>query len=247
MRPLLVVIAILFLFSSCKVLRPSLMLKTPKDYSYTPITDTLSKLDYRMAPTDIVQYRIFSNDGFKLIDLTMAAGSNVRNDIDATVDQDGNLKLPLLGKIKVQGLSLREAESLLEEKYTEFYVKPYVQLKILNKRVIVFPGNAGAARVVTIANNNTTVFEALALAGGLTEDGKAYRVKLIRNAQPKPEVYLMDLSTIDGLAAGNTIVLANDIIYVEPRVRVAQRVSAEIAPYMTVLSSLVLIFAIFKK
>lgn len=247
MRKLLSVIAVLSFFSSCKVLRPSLMLKTPKDYSYTKITDTLSKLDYRIAPTDAIQYRVFSNDGFKLIDLTVASGASVRNDIDETVDKDGNLKLPLLGKVKVQGLTIREAELMLEERYTDYYVKPYIQLKIINKRVIVFPGNAGAARVVTISNNNTTVFEALALSGGITDDGKAYRIKLIRNAKPKPEVYLIDLSTIDGLAAGNTIVLANDIIYVEPRVRVAQRLSTEIAPYITILSSVILIIALLKK
>ncbi len=237
----------ILLFSSCKVLRPSLMLKTQKDYTFSKITDTLSKLDYKIAPTDAIQFRVFSNDGFKLIDLTTSSAQNFRNDIDETVDKDGYLKLPLLGRIYVNGLSLREAESLLEEKYTEFYVKPYVQLRVMNKRVIVFPGNAGTARVVNIQNNNTTVFEALALAGGLTEDGKAYRIKLIRNSGSKPEVFLIDLSTINGLAAGNTVVLANDIIYVEPRVRVAQRLSSEVAPYITLLSSVLLVIALFKK
>ncbi len=241
----LVFVAALFL-SSCKILRPSLMLKTPENFSYSNIADTLTKLDYRIAPTDAIQFRVFSNDGFKLIDLTNSNVTNYRNDIDETVDKDGFLKLPLLGKVKVQGLTLREAESLLEEKYTEFYVKPYVQLKVVNKRVIVFPGNAGAARVVNIVNNNTTVFEALAMAGGLTEDGKAYRIKLIRNALPQPEVFLIDLSTIEGLKTGNTIVLANDIIYVEPRIRVAQRLSNEFTPYFTIVSSLILLFAVIK-
>ncbi|HWY38502.1 MAG TPA: polysaccharide biosynthesis/export family protein, partial [Bacteroidia bacterium] len=162
-----------------------------------------------------------------------------------TVESDGTVKIPLVGRVKVEGLTVREAEQMLESRFTEFYVGPYILFKITNKRVIVFPGNAGAARVVPIANNNTTVFEALALAGGITEDGKAFKVKLVRKASPKPKVYLMDLSTIDGLKQGNTVVQANDVIYVEPRNRVGQRISAEVVPYASLLTSLFLIYSFY--
>ncbi|MBK6834533.1 MAG: hypothetical protein IPG89_09750 [Bacteroidetes bacterium] len=52
--------------------------------------------------------------------------------------------------------------------------------------------------------NNTTVFEAIALAGGISQDGKAYRIKLIRRVTPNsnPIVYLIDLSKIEGIAPG---------------------------------------------
>src|ERR1700677_1819520 len=104
---------------------------------------------------------------------------------------------------------MREAEQLLETKFSEFYVGPYVILRVTNKRVSVFPGLGGAGRVIPIINLNTTVMEALAYAGGIQDDGKAYRIKLITQASPKPKVYLIDLSTIDGLQAGNTVVQAN--------------------------------------
>ncbi|HWY33759.1 MAG TPA: hypothetical protein VNX68_03885, partial [Nitrosopumilaceae archaeon] len=96
--------------------------------------------------------------------------------------------------------------------------------------------------------NNMTVIEAIAFSGGLTDDGKAYRVKLVRNnGNKKPDVYLMNLSTIEGVVAGNTIVLANDIIYVEPRIRVAQRSFLELTPYLSILSSSILIYYTFLK
>ena len=59
---------ILIGFSSCKLLRPNLMLKTPKDYTYDKIVDSLSKQDYKIDFNDIVNVRIFSNDGFKIVD-----------------------------------------------------------------------------------------------------------------------------------------------------------------------------------
>lgn len=247
MRKLFFLLLAVVLFSSCsKYLRTGIMLKTPKTYKFDKLSDSLTKEDYRIAPNNDIQFRVFSNDGFKLIDLTNSMGGGF-NDVSSTVDTEGNLKLPLLGNVKIAGYTIHQAEMMLEDKYAEYYVKPYVQLKVTNKRVIVFPGLGGAARVVLIQNNNTTVFEALAQAGGITEDGRAYRVKLIRNAGPKPQVFLMDLSRIDGLAAGNTVVLANDIIYVEPRIRWGKRFLQEVTPYVSLLSSFLLVYSIFKK
>ncbi|HTA62245.1 MAG TPA: polysaccharide export protein EpsE, partial [Bacteroidia bacterium] len=70
--------------------------------------------------------------------------------------------------------------------------------------------------------------------------------KLVRNAKPKPLVYLIDLSTINGLKAGNTVVQANDVIYVEPRPRFISRAIGELAPYLSVFSSLILIYTYVK-
>lgn len=234
-------------FSSCKLLRSNLMLKTPPDYSYDKLEDSLSRIDYKIEPNDLFELKVFTNDGFKIIDLTTSAGL-IRNYIDYRIERDGTVKLPLIGNYKLAGLTLREAESKLEELYANYYVKPYANLKIINKRVTVFPGNAGTAKVIYLTNNNTSVIEAIAYAGGITDDGKAYKVKLIRNdGTPKPKVYLIDLSTIEGVTAGRTAVLANDIIYVEPRYRLARTLVTEVAPILSLLSTTILLYTVFKK
>ncbi len=245
MRKLLLLFIAILSLSSCRILRPNLMLKTPKDYVFDQLNDTMSHEEYRISPTDAVSLRILSNEGFKLVDFSNnGGGANVTNTsiIEALVEQDGTIKVPLIGRVKVQGLTMREAEQLLETKFSEFYVGPYVILRVTNKRVSVFPGNAGAGKVIPIVNINTTVLEALAYAGGITDDGKAYRIKLVRNAKPKPLVYLIDLSTIEGLQAGNTVVQANDVIYVEPRPRFVSRAIAELAPYISIISSAILVY-----
>lgn len=223
------------------------MLRTPKDYAYDKLNDTMSVQDYRIAPNDILTAKIFSNDGFKIIDLANTA-QYTQLELNYVVERSGQVKLPLVGSVPIAGLTIREAETYLEQLYDTFYVKPFISLKIINKRVIVFPGNGGKAQVVTLLNNNTTVIEVLALTGGIAEDGKAYKVKLIRNDNTKkPKVYLMDLSEIQGINAGNTVVLANDIVYVEPRYRFAKTLLGELTPVLTLITSTLLLYSVIKR
>ncbi|MBK7182985.1 MAG: polysaccharide biosynthesis/export family protein [Bacteroidetes bacterium] len=245
MRKLLLLAGIALLFSSCGWLNSSIMLKTGKDYKYSKAPDTTKNADYIISANDVIEFRIFSNDGFKLIDLTSLNQMNrdyqMNNRMDFLVEFDGNVKLPILGRTKLLGLTVREAELMLEEKYASYYVKPFVLMSVQNKRVIVFPGNAGDAKVIPLLNNNTSLIEALALAGGISDDGKAHKVKLIRRINDKDEVYLIDLSKIEGIKQANLVLQANDIIYVEPRKKIGSKVLAEIAPIVSLLTSSLII------
>lgn len=235
-------------FSSCKVFRSNLMLKTPTDFAYDQLQDSVTKQSYKIEVNDLVQVRIFSNDGFKIINIENVSGNYARIDLDYLVEQDGRVKLPLVGKVALSGLTIAEAETFLQKIYNDFYVNPFVSVKVVNKRVIIFPGNGGKAQVINLQNNNTTVIETIALGGGIQEDGKAYKVKLIRNdGKSKPKVYLMDLSKIEGIAMGNTVVMANDIIYVEPRYRFAKTLIGEVTPLISLLTSTFLLYSLFIK
>jgi polysaccharide export outer membrane protein len=161
MRKLLLLAGIALLFSSCGWLNSSIMLKTGKDYQYSKSPDSTKNADYIISANDVIEFRIFSNDGFKLIDLTSLNQMNrdyqMNNRMDFLVEFDGNVKLPILGRTKLLGLTVREAELMLEEKYASYYVKPFVLMSVQNKRVIVFPGNAGDAKVIPLLNNNTSI------------------------------------------------------------------------------------------
>lgn len=237
-------LCVLFL-SSCKVYRSNLMLKTPKDFQYDVLVDSLARQDYKIAPNDAVQYRVFPNKGFKLIDLATSSNAVFRNDLDVIVDSDGAAKFPMLGRVRIAGLTLRQAEVMLQERYDSLYINSFVTLRVTNKRVIVFPGNGGSARVLPLTNNNTTIMEAIAGAGGIVEDGKAYKVKLIRedpDPAKMPHVYLLDLSTINGIMQGKSKVQAGDIIYVEPRYRPLATFNREVAPFITLITSAFILY-----
>lgn len=243
MRYLLLFLLPLGFLSSCRSLRSNLMLKTPDDFSYDKLLDSLNGGDYVIAQNDAILYRIYANNGYKLIDLTSESNIIYRNEIDAVVESDDSIKMPLIGRVKLAGLTVKKAEEFLQQKYSKLYIDPFVNLKVTNKRVIVFPGNGGLAKVLNLANNNTTVIEALANAGGVLEDGKAFKIKLIRKSNDPAKaalVYLMDLSTIEGIRDGNRIVQAGDIIYVEPRYKPLYAFSREVAPLVTLMTSVLL-------
>ncbi len=246
MRKLLYLSVILLFFSSCSWLNPSIMLKTGKGYQYSKNPDSSRVLDYKISPNDVLNFNMYSNDGFKLIDITSLNTANASYHINVElpylVESDGKVKLPILGRKSLGGLTIREAELVLEESYSSFYVKPFIELNITNKRVIVFPGSNGDAKVIPLVNNNTTLLEAIALAGGIAETGKAKMVKLIRNMDGKELVFKMDLSTIQGLKDGTTVLQANDIIYIEPRKKYASKLLLEVAPIVSLLASTFLLY-----
>ncbi len=222
------------------------MLETDKNYKFSTLPDSLSTVDYKISPNDLLNFRLFSNDGFRLIDFTNISENNNTNSlqyittgIDYLVESDGNVMLPTIGSTHIAGMTLKEATEFLEKKFTSFYVKPYVLLKVNNRRVIVFPGSPGSAKVIALVNNNTTLLEALALVGGITEEGKAWQVKIIRGNPANPQVFLIDLSTINGIKAGEMVLQANDIIYVTPQKRLALKLLERVTPPLSLLASII--------
>jgi len=253
------IVFVAIVLQGCRSLNPSVMLKTGKDYKYATFPVEPSPV-YKIAVNDMVSFSIFSNDGFKLVDVTTLGGqtaggvvpgaaggyASTRGNLQFKVEFDGTVKLPLLGHVYLKGMTIREAEVFLEEKYSAFYNKPYVLLEVTNRRVIVFPGAAGAARVVTLANENTTLLEGLAEAGGIAQSGMAYRVKLIRGDLKNPQVYLIDLSTIEGVKKADLILQANDIIYVQPKLRIGNDVMTQVLPYLSFITTLIVSYEFFK-
>ena len=106
------------------------------------------------------------------------------------------------------------------------------------------PGNGGDGVVITLQNNNIKLIEALALAGGLADQGRASRIKLIRGDLADPEVYLIDLRTISGISQADIILQANDIIYVEPVGIRTRQVISEIAPIFGIITSAITFYVL---
>mgnify|MGYP000966850934 FL=1 len=225
------------------------MLKTPKDFSYDTLVDSLSGSDYKIAANDALVVKISGNNGFRLVNLDADPTKISRNEVETVVESDGTVKVPLVGYVSIAGLTIKQAEELLEKRYAEFYIEPYISVRVTNRRVIVFPGNGGSAKVLSLSNNNISVLEAIASSGGILEDGKAYKVKLIRNNvsnNAKPSVFLMDLSRIEGITMGRSSVQAGDIIYVEPRYRPLSTFTKEIAPIITLVTSALILYQFTK-
>lgn len=212
-------LASLLYLSGCATYQQNIMFKV-KDTKPSTITEQLleTERNYQIQVNDLLKLDVFSNKGERLIDpnrelaRTMPAGSanaQTQNPF-YQVNVNGEIKIPMIGNTRVVGLTLREAELVLQKQYDEYYKECFVNLRFENKRVTVLGATSG--QVIPLVNENIKLTEALALAKGFGNDGKAHNIRLIRD----DEVFLIDFSTIEGLRKGNMIVQPGDVIYVEP-------------------------------
>jgi len=247
---LLIVCSLLFILvlgESCK--NRSIMLRTPRNYKFDDFSQIAGQQQYKIGLNDIVEISLSTNKGAGELE-NVTTGDNgiiVKQKINVIVEFDGTVKIPILGRVLLKDLSLREAELLMEEKYKLIFIDPFVVIKIINKRVVLFPGEGGAAKVITLTNQNTTLLEALALSGGISGNGKANRVKLIRGDLKNPKVYLVDLSTIEGIKAADMTLLGNDIIYVQPRDEYITNFVGRISGFVVLASTLFFVYNLVPK
>jgi len=238
-------LALSILFVGCTV-NQDLMFRSGADYAYEKLNETTNEA-YRLAPNDRLQLQLFSNRGQRLMAMTAGSVEENRGDnlfqqqralFTYRVELDGTVELPEVGAVKLAGLTLDEAEQTIEAAYESEYVDPYALLQVINNRVLVFPGEAGQATVITLQNQNTTVIEALAQAGGIRQRGRSKQIKLIRQRGDENLVYHMDLSTVEGLQDARIIVQANDIIYVDSNPQVVREVLADVSPLAQLVTTL---------
>lgn len=221
------------------------------------IVDAISKAEknYIIRKNDYLDLKVFTNKGEQIIDPTgqlLSANPQQQGQgntqIRYLVETSGFVKFPLLGRIQVEGLKLNQLDSLLESKYSTFYKGAYIVTSVLNKRVIVLGSSGGIAGisgiVVPLNNENMNLIEVLALTGGLDAQTRVNNIRILRGDLKNPNVYLIDLSTIEGVKKANLLIQPNDIIYIERYNRVFLQTITSLSPvfgFITSLASLVTI------
>lgn len=217
--------------------------------------------NYRIKPFDRLVFRLYSNQG-QLIqyigalegvnppDPSMGIGNpnllnqqqqqqtpnNPVNFTAYTVQVDGSVYLPVVGAVPLEGLTARQADSLLSIKYAVLYKNCFVRTQFLNKRVIVFKGAKG--EVVPLLNENTTLVEILAQTGGMPNDTRATNIRLIRGDLKNPNVFVIDLSTVEGMRRVNLQLQPDDIIYVEPIRKTFLEAISDASPVISLVTSM---------
>lgn len=251
----------IILLNSCANFNSNILFKIPKKSSFAYDSIPLvPEEDFRLAPGDRFRFLFGTNNGEKIIlnqsgvssqSLKDQSNSQMRmqmqnqnNQITYLVRQDGKANLPLLGDIVVAGKTILALENEIKTLLSENYIAPFVQIRVTNQRVIIFPGK-GDAQVVGLSNANTSLLEVIALAGGIREEARSNSIKLMRKISPtKREIYKIDLSTIEGLKDAQMIVQSNDYIYIDFKSRLASSILQEIGPWLNLMTTGLLTYSI---
>ncbi|QCK16746.1 polysaccharide export protein EpsE [Mangrovivirga cuniculi] len=220
----------------------------PSPYLASATDNAMSQ--YKLEVFDRITIDVYTNEGERIIDPdlelipeTRGQGVQSKPNPEYVIQSDGYVRLPMVGRVYAEGLTLEELNQLLADEYSEYYLDPYVLSSYANKRVIVLGAPGG--QVIPLENENTNLLEVLALSGGISSDMRANNIRLIRGDLNNPEVYLIDLSTVKGMTEAQTRVESGDIIYIEPVVRPANEAFRDAAPIIGTVSGILTIILIF--
>ena len=225
------------------------MLRARSDSVQTP-------RNYRIARNDLIEFQIFTNKGEFIIDPTAELSKQASN-VGSTntrvrylVQGDGMVNLPILGKVKVDSLTLDQFDSTMSVLYGKYYQDVYVISKVSNRRVLVISngastltgGTASRGQVVDLENENTTLLEIIAKVGGIGQYAMAHRIKVIRGDLRKPLIFTVDLTEVNSYTKANLVMQPNDVIYVEPLRRSAVEFLRDATQYTAILNIVLTIF-----
>jgi len=157
------------------------------------------------------------------------------------IDLDGNIKLPMLGKIKVSGITLTYVESVVQKKADEFLKDAIVKVKLLNFKITV-AGEVRNPGAYYNYNNSINVLEAIALANGNTDFASINKVMVIRAFPEGKKTYMLDLSSKKSYLSEAFYLQPDDYVIIQPAKNKNFQLNSQ--AYSLVLSSLSMLLAV---
>jgi polysaccharide biosynthesis/export protein len=182
----------------------------------------LQTYDYKIQPEDNLSVRFESltpqefdifnrNSGQQGVNQNLNQGNAIL--MGELVDPNGEIAYPVIGKVKVVGLTVYEAQVKLQAIADQYLESPVVKVRLINFRMTIL-GEAKKEGTVIFANNRVNYIEAIGLAGGLTDMADKRNIKLIRQIDGKSQVMYLDLLDENFVNSPEYFVHQNDILIV---------------------------------
>jgi len=160
------------------------------------------------------------------------------------VNRDGNIEVPVLGKIHAVGHTTSELKDTIQAIAEKYYNDPTVIVRYANFKINI-TGEVLKPGVYIMPNEKVSILDALAMAGDLTIFGKRENVLLIReNPDGTKTPYRINLKKSDIMSAPYYYMRQNDVIYVEPRKAKSDATDAAQAKYVTIAGALLSIILV---
>jgi len=187
-------------------------------------TYRLDDFEYKLQSEDVLSIRFYSltPEEFDFFSLkqTQGGGNQLQNPASGLIsgyliDENGDVEFPVVGKVKVAGLSIFEAQNKIQEIADQYLKNPLVEVRLLNFRFTVL-GEVNGEGVYSTLNNRIHLLEAIGLSGGFTDLADKANIKIIRQSGRQAEIYYLNLLEEDFLASPQYYVNQSDVIVVPP-------------------------------
>lgn len=202
-------VALMLLMTGCYPHRAVGLLQNRKDL---PHYERAEYVPYRIQINDEIAYRLITMDETisKVISADQSNGTSVHT---YRVYSDGTIDIPFLEPVPVSGLTMEEAEKLLQERFREIIPDAEIKLTIFNKTFTVIGDiNSGT---FPIYKEKLSIYQALAMTGDLALGADHKHVRIIRPREnAEPEILEFDIRTNTVIDSKYYYVYPNDVIYV---------------------------------
>ncbi len=196
---------------SCVPYKKTLLLRA-KNSKYQDTIPTSLTL-YKLQPNDILSINVSS------FNTQVSEFYNLKNDGGIggfLVKKNGYVNIPMLDSMYVVGSTILEVEKKVTSALQEQIRMPYVVVRLVNFK-IVFLGEVGAPGVINVKDNSINIFEALAMAGNISELGNNTNVKIVRKKNNEQSYIIkIDLTSKDIIGSPYYFLQPNDVVYIEP-------------------------------
>ena len=192
------------------------------------------KFEYKIQPYDRVSIMVYKHP-----ELSSTTIGNTQQERGFLVNSKGYLRLPLIHRIKVAGLSQTHAEAAISRAFRKYLKHPDVQLEVVNKRAYVI-GEVRQPGEIPLPNERLTLLQILAKAGDLTESANRASILIMKNGQmSKVNTQIVNLTDRNAIATASLMIEPNDIVYVMPNgMKAFNNKVNEISPVFQVISNI---------
>ena len=228
-------IPIIIVFSACSS-KNDYVLFNKAQGSQKELTTEIEniKFEYKIQPYDRISIIVYKHP-----ELSSTTIGNAQYERGILVNSKGFLRLPLIKKIYIAGLSQTEAEEKISNAYRTYLKHPDIQIEVINKRAYVI-GEVNQPGEVPLLNERLTLLQILAKAGDMTNSANRSSILILKNGQlSKIHTKIVNLTDVNAIVTANLMIEPNDIIYVMPNGMKAfnTRVN-EISPVFQLISNI---------
>ena len=191
------------------------LFQTQKDLAQQTVTVSDRSIEYRILTQDRLDISLYkdpqaaSEGGGGVLGQSMSPKGLL-------VNAAGYVPLPLIGKVKVAGLTQTQAADHITQQYKKYLNTPSVYVEVLNKRVVVL-GEVKSPGMINIDKEKITLFEVLAMSGDFTNAAVKSNVLIISNSRERGmQIRSIDMTNFDTMNYASFMLRPNDIVYVQP-------------------------------
>ena len=195
-----------------------------KDINYNAAITQAKYLGNKLMVGDILDIKVTGYDEIAIKPFNIGTISQINNngtggssaaDLAYTIDKEGEINFPTLGKIKAEGMTVDELKTDLEQRLKKYLIEPIVIIKQNNLK-LTFLGEFGARGQIGYTNEKLNILQAVAIGGGTNENADLKNIRLIRNVNGIDQTITLDLTDYNISNSPYYYVQNNDILYALP-------------------------------